>query len=116
VPAVITPNSGEVLFERAAVNELFHDVFNYRAKRAMLGFVSVGVTGHESGLMPLGALPQGRVARIAGPVRAHAGRRGEADGFYGSAEPCYSARGPSIVLGAGAAKAVKSRLWTFNLP
>ena len=58
VLAVVTPDAGEAWFERAAVDELFHDLFHHRAERTVLEFVGVEVTGHESGLMPLGALPE----------------------------------------------------------
>jgi hypothetical protein len=57
VLAIIAPDPSEATFEGAAVDELFHDVFNHRAEWSVLGFVGVGVAVHEGGVVPLGALP-----------------------------------------------------------
>ena len=54
---------------------IFHDLLNRQAERTVFEFVGIEGRGHESGLMPLGVWPQERVARIAGPVGAHAGRQ-----------------------------------------
>lgn len=80
VPAIIAADPGEATLE-AAVDEFFHDLLNHRAEWAVLGLIRVAVD--KSGLVPLGALPEGRVTRIPGAIRTHDGRHEAAEGFYG---------------------------------
>lgn len=58
VAAVVATNAGEATFESAAVDEYFHDLLNHRAQGAVIELVGAGVTGHEGGVVPLGALPE----------------------------------------------------------
>ena len=72
--AVVTADAGEASFQYAAVDELFEDVVDDGAEWAVLGLEGFRIYGHEGPVMAMDALPEGRLPRVAGPVRLHVGR------------------------------------------
>jgi hypothetical protein len=69
--AVVTADAGEAAFEGAAVEEFVDDLWNGGTQWPVTGLVVVRVTGEEGGKVAVGALPEGRSARIACPVDVH---------------------------------------------
>ena len=65
VGTVITADAGEAAFERAAVEEFAEDFGDDGAEWAIEGLVVLGIGRDKCVVVPLGALPKGRIARVA---------------------------------------------------
>ena len=73
VPAMVAADTGETAVEVAAVEEFVDDLRDDGTQGAEAGLVVVAVGFDEGGEVAVGALPEGRVARVAGAVGLHGG-------------------------------------------
>ena len=71
VAAMVTADSDEAAIEVAAVQEFVDDLGHDGADGAEAGLVVVRVVGNEGGEVAVDALPEGRLARVAGAVEVH---------------------------------------------
>ena len=71
VTAVVSADAGEAAVEVAAVEEFVDDLRDDGAQGTEAGLIVVRVGFDELGEVPVGALPEGRAARIAGAVEVH---------------------------------------------
>ena len=69
--AVVAADAGEAAVEVAAVEEFADDLRDDRAQGTEAGLVVVRVGYDEGGEVTVGALPEGRAARVAGAVGLH---------------------------------------------
>ena len=71
--AVAAADTGEAAVEVAAVEEFADDLRDDRAQGTEAGLVVVWIDFDEGGEVAVGALPEGRAARVAGAVKLHGG-------------------------------------------
>ena len=71
--AVVAADAGEAAVEVAAVEEFADDLGDDGAQGAEAGLVFARVDCDEGGEVTVGALPEGRAARVAGAVGLHGG-------------------------------------------
>ena len=71
VAAMVAAEAGEAADEVAAVEEFVHDLRDDRAQGAEAGLVVVRLEFDEGGEVAVGALPERRLARVAGAVGLH---------------------------------------------
>jgi len=72
VAAVVAADAGEAAVEVAAVEEFMDDLRDDGAQGAEVGLVVLRIDLGEGGEVAVGALPEGRLARVAGAVKVHA--------------------------------------------
>ena len=82
VATMVTADSDEAAIEVAAVQEFVDDLGHDGADGAETGLVVLRVVGNEGGEVAVDALPEGRLARVAGAVEVHGQNLG-----WGGAEP-----------------------------
>ena len=73
--AMVAAEAGEAAVEVAAVEEFMDDLRDGRAQGAEAGLVVLRVDFDEGGEVAMGALPEGRLARIAGAIGLHGWER-----------------------------------------
>ena len=79
---MVAADADEAAIEVAAVQEFVDDLRDDGAQGTEAGLVVLRVGFDELGEVPVGALPEGRLARVAGAVEVHGQNLG-----WGGAEP-----------------------------
>ncbi len=69
--AVVTADAGEAALEVAALEELVNDLGDDRAQETVTRLVLRGIGFDKFVKMAVGALPEGRLSRIAGAIGLH---------------------------------------------